>query len=79
MPLHQFRRVARRDHLGRNNCVVLDLPDATRLRVWVVAVPGRGNRVRLVVDAPDGAAARAGEAVGREAEAYLPAPEDAAP
>ena len=58
------------DQLGRNNCLVLDLPEGKRIRLWLTDSTDKG--VRLVIDAPRSVFIRRGRVVGAEAEESPP-------
>jgi hypothetical protein len=53
--------------LYSSNCLVLDLPDGSRVRVWLKK-PDRRGRVRVVIDAPRQVIATRGKLLGAAAE-----------
>jgi hypothetical protein len=56
------------DELGQDNCLVLDMPDGSRVRVWVT----ESNRfgVKFVIDAPLRVKVTRGKLLGPEAAEY---------
>jgi hypothetical protein len=56
----------------QRNCLVLDLPDGSRVRVWMLKKPGKSGRVRVAIDAPRSVLIRRGEHVGPDAESPNP-------
>jgi hypothetical protein len=49
-----------RESLAADNCLVLDLPDGRRVRVWLKPTNSPG-RVKLVIDSPHDVRIRRGE------------------
>lgn len=56
------------EELGQDNCLVLDLPDGQRVRVWLTETSRFG--VKCVVDAPRAVTVRRGTLVGADAAEY---------
>lgn len=46
------------------NCLVLDLPDGSRVRVWLTRGSKRRNKLRCVIDAPHSVVVTRGKLLG---------------
>lgn len=56
------------DELGQDNCLVLDMPDGSRVRVWVTETNRHG--IKFVIDAPARVKVTRGTLLGPEVAEY---------